>query len=697
MKANELNLNRFLAQTDTQFIIPVYQRNYDWTLAQCKQLLDDIVSVGKDTNKVSHFIGSIVYMHDNVYSASSVRELSIIDGQQRLTTLTLVYVAIYALAKESGNTALVNRIQETYLINKFAQEEEKLKLKPTENNDKAFRFLLRNDPNEEYQEYSRLIENYNYFKGKVAAMDLEIIQNGLNKLLFVEISLERDKDNAQKIFESLNSTGLELSQSDLIRNYILMGLNHRDQINIYNNYWKYIELNATHYESNGNRVSDFIRDFLTLKNRDIPNKSKVYNEFKSKYPLTDVHNWEVTLSEIKRFSNHYNKFINPEREEDQELNYQLNLINKLEINVAYPFMLEVYDDFTSGKINKETIVQVFELIQSFTWRRFIVGLPTNALNKIFMRLYEDILQNEYVTSIQKSLLRKKSTQRFPLDAEVISNLKEKDMYSVHTKNRNYFLERLENYQNREPVRIEDNSDITVEHIFPQTPDSQWKTILGEAEYLEMKEKYLNTAANLTLSGNNGKLGNKYFTEKRDMNIEGGEQGYKFSRLWLNRHLAQLDKWNLSKMEERFNLIAERFLQIWPYPSVQFNDVLEYEEVNIFDAEDPTHKRLEYAILFDQKLDVKTITELYNHVMKALFELNPQVFFTDSIIAKLTLTKHRGDCREAIQLNDTYYIEQHMSSKAKLDRLKLILTTLDFADELFIKYSKELIPLAALTQ
>ena len=167
MKASETNLNRFLAQTDTQFIIPVYQRNYDWNLVQCKELFDDIIKVGSDEKQTSHFVGSIVYIHDNVYSVAGIRELSIIDGQQRLSTVTLIYIALFTLAKETGNQALVNRIQETYLINKFAQEEEKLKLRPTEHNDKALKFLLKNDPNDEYKDYSRLIENYNYFKGRI--------------------------------------------------------------------------------------------------------------------------------------------------------------------------------------------------------------------------------------------------------------------------------------------------------------------------------------------------------------------------------------------------------------------------------------------------------------------------------------------------------------------------------------------------
>lgn len=688
MKANEINLNRFLAQADTQFIIPVYQRNYDWTITQCKQLFDDILAIGTDEKRNSHFIGSIVYIHDDVYSASGIRELAIIDGQQRLSTVTLIYIAILSLAEEKGNQQLVHRVRETYLINKFAEEEEKLKLRPTENNDKALKHLLRNDSIEEFTEYSRLIENYNYFRKRIMEENVEIVLKGLSKLIFVEISLERDKDEPQRIFESLNSTGLELSQSDLIRNYILMGLKYKHQTNIYNNYWKQIELNSIHEETKENKISDFIRDFLTMENREIPNKGKVYLEFKKRFSFSDIETLEKILLKVKKYSYHYNKLINPKNETDAQIKNQLRLINKLEINVAYPFLLEVYDDYANNIINKATFLEILEVIQSFAWRRFIVGLPTNSLNKIFMRIYEDIETSNYSTSLQKALVKKRGIQRFPRDKEILNSLKERDMYSIQARKRNYFLERLENFENNEPVIIDGNPDITVEHIFPQNPDPKWKISLGEEQYENIKEKYLNTIANLTLSGNNGKLSNKYFTEKRDMNIDGKEQGYKYSRLWLNKHLSSLEKWDLEEMEKRFELIANRFLKIWKYPSVEVLLEDENEEVSIFDADDPTNKKLDYAIFFDQKLEVKNVSELFSEVNKTLFELNPQSYFASDLGEKLNLTKNKNSCRSALPLNETYFIEQHLSSKDKFTKIMQALTIMGLTDELFIKYSDE---------
>lgn len=326
MIANQINLNRFLSQTDTQFIIPVYQRNYDWTETQCKLLLDDILAAGLSDKIVAHFIGSIVYIHDDVYAASGIRELTIIDGQQRLTTVTLVYMCIYRLLLTLGDQSQVNRVHETYLINKFAADEEKLKLRPTENNDKALKHLLQDDTPENYPSgFSRVIANYNYFKSRITEETYSCVLRGLAKLMFVEISLERGKDDAQRIFESLNSTGLELSQADLIRNYILMGLSRTKQNDIYRRYWEKIETFAKDEATNSSRVSDFIRDYLTLQNKKIPNKNFVYQEFKTKYPNLAVPDLEVLLANLCNLARHYQKLVNPAWEPDPHIGATWNM------------------------------------------------------------------------------------------------------------------------------------------------------------------------------------------------------------------------------------------------------------------------------------------------------------------------------------------------------------------------------------
>ena len=691
MKANETKVEDFLSSNKTQFVIPVYQRNYDWTTGQCKQLLDDILEVGTNKKMNAHFIGSIVYVHDDVYTASRIKELTIIDGQQRLTTLTLIYLALYQLAKDLKDDGLESEISETYLINKFAPEEEKLKLRPTENNDKALKYLLRGHSDEEYTDFSKLIDNFNYFKGRISEENYLVVLKGLSKLMFVEVSLDREKDDPQRIFESLNSTGLELTQADLIRNYILMGLNRRDQNKIYQNYWEIIEKLAKDESSNSSRVSDFIRDYLTLENNNIPNKGKVYLEFKAKYPTSSLEDLETILGNIKSLVKHYNKLLNPKNETDKDIRKQLEYISKLEINVAYPFLMKIYDDYSKEIIDKSTFVKILELIQSFTWRRFILGLPTNALNKIFMNLYDKVEADNYLYSVQKSLLQRTGVQRFPRNAEVTDALRIKDVYNIKSKNRTYLLERLENFENREPVLIEGNPDITIEHIFPQNPDAKWKLDLGADEYNYIKENYLNTIGNLTLSGNNGKLGNKPFLDKRDL----AEVGYKDSRLWLNKYLTILDKWDKAEIERRYNLISERFLKIWEIPNITIDESSDNDEINIFEAEDPKGKKLEYAVFFDQKIEINQVAKLYFEVFRQLFELQPETFFTTELAEKISLTKNpiEGNPRQPVPINETYFIEGNIDNNGKFDRIKLALTLFDFEDELLIKYAEEKITIA----
>lgn len=687
MKASETKVEDFLASNKTQFLIPVYQRNYEWNATQCNQLLDDILEVGSDENLSAHFIGSIVYVHDDVYTSSKIKELNIIDGQQRLTTLTLIYLAIFDLAIAMKDEELKSEINETYLINKFASENEKIKLRTTDNNLNALKFLLRADKNEEYKEFSKIIDNFNFFRKRIHSDNLKFIRDGLSKLMFVEVSLDREKDDPQRIFESLNSTGLELTQADLIRNYILMGLNHEGQKNIYQNYWEIIENLAKNKTTNQSLVSDFIRDFLTLETNNIPNKGKVYIEFKKNYPTNNFESTKSTLLQLKNLVKHYNKLINPENESDFEIRTQLEYIQKLEINVAYPFLLKVYDDYFKNIITKDTLIDVLELIQSYTWRRFILGLQTNSLNKTFMNLYKSVDTNNYLYSIQAALVKKVGAQRFPKDSELLDALKIKDVYNIQSKNRNYFLNRLENFNNNEKVNIDENSNITIEHIFPQNPDIKWKTDIGSEDYNFIENNYLHTISNLTLSGNNGSLSNKTFIEKRDLK----DKGYKASRLWLNKQIASFEKWGKSEIETRFNTIANRFLQIWGFPKIELDNSINDNEINIFDIDDAKYKKLEYGIFLGKKFQVRHMSKLYAEIMSQLFELEPNTFFNSNLGNKINLVpvEKESDLRTSAKINDDYCIETNINNNEKLNRIKHALELLKLEDELFIKYSSSL--------
>ncbi|MGI9229623.1 MAG: DUF262 domain-containing protein [Gammaproteobacteria bacterium] len=691
MRANENNLERFLSLNNTQFVIPVYQRNYDWADTQCKQLLDDILTAGENEEIEAHFIGSVVYIYDGPtrLASSTVREYSIIDGQQRLTTITLIYIALYNLLKKMGDRSQFEKIHETYLTNKFASNEGKLKLRPTESDDRAIKHLLSKGSSEDYNdELSRVIRNYNYFRNNITESNLNLVNRGLEKLMFVEVSLERDRDDAQRIFESLNSTGLDLSQADLIRNFILMDLPQKEQIKIYDHFWEKIEQQAKKLDTNQSKVSDFIRDYLTLKQKKIPNKNKVYIEFRSLYSKLTSKERESRLEELVTLVIPYRKFLNPSEEKDNDIRRELKHIEQLEINVCFPFLMQVFSDYQESIINKSDLINVLKLIQSFVWRRFVVDLPTNALNRIFMSLYEDVDKHKYVSSIEQSLVKRKGKHGFPTDYDIKSILPGKNFYHIKQKNRTYFLHCLENHENNEPVQIEGNEDITIEHIFPQSPDKAWEEDLEDEDtYMKFKEIYLHTIGNLTLSGNNGSLGNRRFADKKSMNEDGKEQGYEFSRLWLNRYLQSIDRWDKKAYQARTEQLKERALQIWPYPDVQQSDAKISEEVNIFEAEDPTGKKLEYAIFADKRMDTVNITELYVIVMKELYARNPEPFHTSKLSVRLKLTKNQENHKNSIALHDDgYCIETNFPSQGKFNRIKEALAIYDAEDDLTLKYA-----------
>lgn len=378
MKANEVRLTDFLSKTDTQFVIPIYQRNYDWKKNHCEQLLNDIIESGCN-NKI-HFIGSIVYVHDGVYS-SGIKELVVIDGQQRLTTVTLLCIALYHFLREKNPQDMqANKILKQFIVNEFAEENQRLKLKVSENNDEDLKSLI-NDYDRGCNDFSNIITNYKYFRSRISEDNIDTILRGINMLIFVEVSLDRIQDNAQRIFESMNSTGLDLSQADLIRNYILMNLSAREQIEIYKRYWEYIE-NATRIGIE-NKMSEFIRDYLTIKTKSIARKDDVYRAFKQNFPHQDIDQLEEVLSEIKQLAKPYSRLLSPSKEVDKIIQQEIKNINLLEINTSYPFLMKVYDDYLIEKIDKECFYRILRFIQTFAIRRFVLDLPTSSFNKIF--------------------------------------------------------------------------------------------------------------------------------------------------------------------------------------------------------------------------------------------------------------------------------------------------------------------------
>lgn len=555
MKASERKIKDLFSEPNTFFSIPVYQRDYNWQEKQCKQLFKDILTAGENKEISSHFIGSIVYIHEGVYEIGE-KEFSVIDGQQRMITITLLFIALYHKLKEN-NSKEADKIYELYLINKFSEKEVNLKLVPPEENLNILIKVLENKFNElENYRDRNLVKNYSYFKKELTKFSDSEIQNiivGIDKLIYVNIALENGKDDPQRIFESLNSTGLDLSQGDLIRNYILMDLDRKEQNRIYKNFWIPIENNCKISDGNEvkNYVSDFIRDYLTLKRGEIPVKAKVFEEFKMFYDNPD----DLKLEELKNYSVKYSHIIKPYLEEDEDIREELKNLKTLDQVVINPFLIGILKDYKEDKLDRKDLLNILKLLQSYIWRRFITEKPSNLLSKLFQGMYLKISKKEnYYTATEEILL----AQEFPTNEELKESLKTKNVYK-NKERLKYVFRKIENYNHNELIDF-DNDKITIEHIFPQRPSKTWKELYTDEELEEMKA-LKNTISNLTLTGSNVKLGNKTFLYKRDQKIH----GYRDSKLYLNSYLGKLERWDLQTMKDRFEILFNDIIKIWKRP------------------------------------------------------------------------------------------------------------------------------------
>lgn len=559
MKASEANFMQFLAGKH-QFIIPIYQRTYSWTNSQCNQLWNDIVRVATNRDIPGHFVGSIVYIQKGIYQSTAIPQLLVIDGQQRLTTLSLLLAALGQAIKKSGRDLKISekKIQNYYLVNSEEEDELRYKLLLT-HSDKETLIRLVEGLELPKTASQRVVENYQFFKDKIeeSNLDLETLYDGISKLIIVDVSLDRTQDNPQLIFESMNSTGLELSQADLIRNFILMGLEPKEQNDLYSLFWYPMEqsFGRAEYSSHFDR---FMRDYLTIQfGGRIPRIYEVYLEFKTHIRAKPSINMREIVSDISRYSKHFVKlaFL---RETDREIQSALRDINALKVDVAYPFLLQVMDDFSSNKIIREELLSILRTVESYVFRRVICGIPTNSLNKTFATLYRSIDPDNYLVSFQAALLIKDSYRRFPADDEFAEQLKIKDVYNF--RSRNYLLRKLEN-SNRTNELV-DVEQYTIEHILPQNKNlsNKWKSDLGD-RWQEIQSKYLHTIGNLTLTGYNSEYSDLPFIEKRNY----PEKGFRDSPLHLNRDIALLDSWNEKSIQKRADKLAEQALRIWSIP------------------------------------------------------------------------------------------------------------------------------------
>ncbi len=627
MKAEAMKLLDFIGKSqEKQFVIPIYQRVYSWEKEQCKQLWDDIIKTGGNGQIEGHFIGSIVFVHDGIYTTSH-NELLIIDGQQRLTTITLLFIALRNYLNDEDEFLekfSCQKIQNRYLINSDEKGDKRFKLILSKPDRDTLLSLIDKNRGKPSEPSLKIMENFKLFEEWIRKNTdkLETIFKGLDKLMVVEISLERGKDNPQLIFESMNSTGKDLTQTDLIRNYILMGLEPEEQKIFYEKYWRAME---EYFKQNETLFNQFVRHYLTIKTRKIPNIKEVYVAFK-RYQQERGIETEVLLQDLQKYCGFFCQ-IAFKKEADKDLNKALGFLVDLEMDVIYPLLLELYSDYSDGVLSKQDFIPIIYLIESYICRRAVCGLGTNSLNKIFASFTKKINKDQYLESIKAHFLSLETTKgKFPKDSEFKNLFITIDFYNL--KEKKYFLERLEleNFDTKEPVNTK---ECTIEHIMPQTLTEKWERDLGE-NFQAIHDKYLHTIGNLTLTGYNQKYSNNSFQEKRDM-----EKGFKQSPLRLNQGLRDLESFGEKEIEKRANDLADWALKIWTYPKLDAETLEKYKpkkEKKVYDLSSYKFSSNSRELFDILSKEIKALDEkIAESFMKAYIAYKFKTNFVDIVV------------------------------------------------------------------
>ncbi|MEP3482373.1 MAG: DUF262 and DUF1524 domain-containing protein [Fuerstiella sp.] len=613
MKATEARLLDFIKKSP-QFVIPIYQRTYSWTEKECLQLWQDIVRAGENDGISVHFVGSIVYIEESLGTVTHQSPLLVIDGQQRLTTATIL---IAALAKAVGDGEPIEgfsseMLRGYYLTNPLERGERKFKLILSQT-DKDTLTAIVGDHDLPSETSLRVHENYTTFGRllKERSGDLVAVCRGLAKLVVVDIALKRDQDNPQLIFESMNSTGKELSQADLIRNYILMGLEPELQSRLYNLYWRPMEMGFGQ-EGYTTYFDGFMRHYLTVKTGDIPRLKDVYEAFK-------VHSLTATIqaagveSLVKDIRESASQFCRMAlgAEPDPELKRAFSDLRELKVEVAYPFLLELYNDYSSGLLRKTELLTIVRMTESYVFRRAVCNIPTNSMNKTFSTFCRAVKKDRYLESIKAHFLRLPSYRRFPGDEEFHRELPKRDLYNF--RSRSYWLRRLENHGRKERVLVD---EYTIEHIMPQNknlPES-WRESLG-VEWKSVHQTRLHTLGNLTLTAYNSDYSDRPFLEKRDM-PSAPEKGLKQSPLKLNQGLGSVETWNLNAISERANRLADIAVQVWTSPKLPDDVLASYDPAS--------EAKTQYSLADHPNLAIPKMRAIYDGFRKAVLALDPCV-------------------------------------------------------------------------
>jgi uncharacterized protein with ParB-like and HNH nuclease domain/predicted transport protein len=574
VKAVDANLLDLL-KVANQFEVPIYQRAYAWDRSECEQLWRDIIRAGENQALGAHFTGSVVYVEKAAGTQTNQAPSLIIDGQQRVTTVSLILAALASHLDASHGTKeplegfSPDEIRESYLLNRFKTDERRYKLLLSQSDRSALKTVIDgtaiSDPSS-----SRVFGNFEYFCEQFNddSVDVAAVCRGLEKLRVVDVQLQLGIDHPQLVFEAMNSTGKRLSQADLIRNFILMGLESDKQERLWTAYWRPMELEFAQASADGN-FDDFVRHYLTAVTGTIPRLSGIYDAFKE-HAATRAKSGEsidALVIELHEYSRRF-AAIALGQERDASLRRAFDDLAQIRADVVYPFLLEAYTDRDMGLLDDGALLEIVQMVISYVIRRAVTGYATNSLNTTFQMFSKAVRKDRYLDSVKAHFMRMRGYRTFPTDSEFEEKLKTFDAY--HFKRRSYFFRSLENDGRKEPVPTD---EFTIEHILPQNDNlrQEWKDDLG-VRWQEIQASYLHTLGNLTLTGYNSEYSDRPFSDKRDM-----EGGFRESPLRLNRGIGHLEVWNENSIRDRAARMANRALILWPRPLLRDDVLAQFKE------------------------------------------------------------------------------------------------------------------------
>ena len=662
MKGYAKPLHEFIEGHKIQFVIPVYQRNYDWLIDNCDQLFSDLVKLSR-SNRNSHFFGSIV-----TSSADSGYNRLVIDGQQRLTTISLLLLAGIKAVKsgtiEISEESKIEEAYEVFLKAKFCNSERKIKLVPIENDRIAYDKIFNNE--EIFDEESKVTRNYRHFYDlltkKPQALSFDQLLDAIERLQIISIELDCE-DDAQLIFESLNSTGLALTEADKIRNYLLMSLTPEDQQLCFKNYWQKIE------QATENQPTRFLRDYLTIQQqlqRPV-RQSNIYLEWKR---YMDGHNRKEELVKMLDYA-HYYQQVTEAKLSTPKLSEKMRHICNIESDVTN---------------------------ENYLARRIVCNMPGNALTQVFCALHKDVLKsiemyssanveidNSYADILAYHIMRRDGNYQLPRDMQFVEAIKTRDAYHMLKPFQIFLFERLENSVHGEYNDVATDmkkKDATIEHIMPQTLNGDWKAMLGD-NFEEIQEKYLHTFANLTLTGINSELSNKAFEIKRDGKTIGKEvyPGYKNSKYRLTKGVTLCEKWTETELQDRCKEIVETFLRLYPLPQTTFKPLPQPVDEVSLDKESfiPTNRNLKGFRLFGNEYTEITWKGMLLRVVKLVMDRYMDIVDTLYDAEGFFWSAKQADTRYCTLIAPQKYLWTSMDNRSKLRCLRFLFEKCDIAE------------------